>query len=250
MTLEVTVNNPLANICPAAIDYVTVTVANQNEGRFTCDLSLPETGVNTGIFDTKAPIVAPNADTNANDCAKGDLPGQPNDVIIVTYSYPAGVLGTKTETGHALIVGPQPTTTKVACVPASFAAGATTSCTAAAMGFSGSITGETITWSKTAGTGSVTFSGGGTCALSAGGTCSITATGVNAGSVAVQASYPGDANNRASAGTDGITNNATTTTTTTTTTPEFNSSALLLALLVTLSIVGTLPRFMTKRPLR
>jgi hypothetical protein len=96
------------------------------------------------------------------------------------------------------------TTTSVSCTPASFATGATSSCTATVSGAVSSLTGETVTFSQTGGTGSVTLPTPATCTLS-GTTCSVTATGATPGPETIQASYPGDANNAASSGIVSIT---------------------------------------------
>ncbi len=105
-----------------------------------------------------------------------------------------------------------PDSTSVSCAPASFAVGATSQCTASISGGSGiSIDGETVTFSQTGGTGSVTFPPPATCALS-GNSCSVTVTGGSPGQATIQASYPGDASNAASSATASVTVLAATTT--------------------------------------
>jgi len=96
------------------------------------------------------------------------------------------------------------TTTSVSCTPASFATGATSSCTATVSGAAVSLSGESVTFSQTAGTGSVTLPSPATCTLS-GTSCSVTATGATPGSASIQALYPGDANDAASSGTASVT---------------------------------------------
>jgi hypothetical protein len=98
------------------------------------------------------------------------------------------------------------TSTSVACSPSTtIDVGLSTTCTATVTGESGSITGETITWSQTGGTGSVSFSLA-TCNLSGSPeSCSVTVTGVTAGSATIQATYPGDTNNLGSSDTDALT---------------------------------------------
>ena len=88
-------------------------------------------------------------------------------------------------------------TASVSCASTSLSVGSTSQCLATLTGFSGSITGETITWAQTGGTGSVSFSAG-TCALSAEGSCVVTVTGQTSGTASIQASYPGDYENAAS----------------------------------------------------
>jgi hypothetical protein len=130
--------------------------------------------------------------------------------VTIQASYP-GDANNLASTGSAsfTIVA---TTTSVSCVPTSFGVGSTSSCTATLTGFSGTVTGEAITWSQTGGTGTVTFSGGGTCTLSVGGTCVITVTGATRGTATVRAAYGGDANNAASSGTASLTVQAVTST--------------------------------------
>jgi hypothetical protein len=104
------------------------------------------------------------------------------------------------------------TTTAVSCAPTSFGIGATSSCSATVSGAAGSISGETVTFSQTAGAGgimqqapgSVTFPSPATCTLS-GTSCSVTATGATVGPAAIQALYPGDAGNANSSGTANLT---------------------------------------------
>ena len=105
-----------------------------------------------------------------------------------------------------------PASTSVSCAPASFATGATSKCTASVSGGAGtSIDGETLTFTQTGGTGSVSFPSAATCTLS-GNSCSITVTGTSLGQATIQASYPGDAVNAASSGTASVTVLAATTT--------------------------------------
>lgn len=105
---------------------------------------------------------------------------------------------------YSPIATPMTTTTSVSCTPASIAPGATSSCTATVSGAANSLTGEAVTFSQTAGTGSVTLPSPATCMLS-GTSCSVTATGATPGTATIQASYPGDANNAASSGTASVT---------------------------------------------
>ncbi len=108
-----------------------------------------------------------------------------------------------TNSGSSSVSVIAPTATYVSCTSSSFAVAASSSCTATVADTSGAITGETITFSEAAGTGSVTFSSS-TCSLSAGGTCSVTVTGATTGSVTVKASYPGDSGNTPASGTFGL----------------------------------------------
>ena len=95
--------------------------------------------------------------------------------------------------------GEAKTITSVNCFASTIGSSSTT-CTATVSGASGSISGETITWSQKDGTGSVMFPSGDTCTLSAA-SCSVTVTGSITGSATVQASYPGDSSNDPSKGT-------------------------------------------------
>jgi sugar lactone lactonase YvrE len=98
-----------------------------------------------------------------------------------------------------------PTGTSVSCSPATVddpVSPSTSTCTATVTGESGTITGETITWTQSAGTGSVSFSPSSTCSLSGSPeSCSVVVTGLTAGSPTIQATYPGDSSNAASSGT-------------------------------------------------
>jgi len=112
-----------------------------------------------------------------------------------------------------------PASTSVSCAPASFAVGATSQCTASVSGGAGTTRdGETVAFSQTGGSGSVSFSSPATCALS-GNSCSVTVTGGSPGPVTIQASYPGDAANAASSGTASVTVTQATTTTSVSCTP-------------------------------
>ena len=64
--------------------------------------------------------------------------------------------------------------------------------------------GETITFSQSGGTGSVSF-GSTTCALSSEGACSVSVTALTIGSVTIEASYAGDSNYGPSSGTFSLT---------------------------------------------
>ena len=92
------------------------------------------------------------------------------------------------------------TTTAVSCIPASFAVGGGSTCTATVTGSSPT---GTVTFTQ-AGAGSVTFSAGGVCTLSAG-SCFVTATGATAGAVTITGTYGGDGSNSGSLGNDPVT---------------------------------------------
>ncbi len=87
----------------------------------------------------------------------------------------------------ALTATKRPTSTAVACAPASVIVGTSTKCTATVA--------DTGAGTKTAPTGAVAFSGGQTCQLSGAGdgTCSIDLQGASAGTQNVVATYAGDA---------------------------------------------------------
>jgi len=98
-----------------------------------------------------------------------------------------------------------PASTSVSCVPASFVVGATSQCTATVSGGAGTtLDGETLTFTQTGGSGSVSFPGAATCTLSGNG-CSITVTGTSLGQAIIRASYLGDASNAASSGNTSLT---------------------------------------------
>jgi YVTN family beta-propeller protein len=77
-------------------------------------------------------------------------------------------------------------------------------CTATLKGYAGSVSGESISWSKPSGKGSVSFPSPATCTLSSVGTCSITATGTSKGKVMIEAVYSGDTNNLGSSKTKNL----------------------------------------------
>lgn len=93
------------------------------------------------------------------------------------------------------------TTTAVSCSPSSVAVSSSSICTVTVSGGNGLFSGETITWSQS-GTGSVSLSSN-TCTLSTT-QCTVDVTGSSTGSVTIKASYPGDSNNLASAGTSAL----------------------------------------------
>jgi hypothetical protein len=73
-------------------------------------------------------------------------------------------------------------------------------CTATLKGYYGSVAGEAVTWTQTAGTGTVSFSSP-ACTLSSG-FCSVTVTGTSPGKARIEAVYAGDTNNLGSSKTD------------------------------------------------
>ena len=90
------------------------------------------------------------------------------------------------------------TSLALTCIPSPVASGSASTCTATLSGFSGSVSGEGISWYRMGGAGAGTFSST-TCALSPSGSCSITVTGMSAGNIRVGAFYLGDsANSRSS----------------------------------------------------
>jgi hypothetical protein len=121
---------------------------------------------------------------------------------VVQASYP-GDTNNLANTGQLTITIGADTFT-VSCSPVSFGAGSNSVCTAALSSFTGTVTGETISFSQSGGAGSVTFVSN-SCTLSAAGTCPVTITGKNTGSATVQASYPGDTANVAKLGSQSVT---------------------------------------------
>jgi trimeric autotransporter adhesin len=95
---------------------------------------------------------------------------------------------------------PASTTTTIICTPTSVSTNSVSTCSATVAG--DSPTGS-VSWTQTAGTGSVAISTS-ACTLSSS-SCQVTLTGSSAGSVAVQASYGGDSNNQVSSSTTQIT---------------------------------------------
>ena len=134
-----------------------------------------------------------------------------------TFIVPSSTVGSHTVTATDLTSGNHAsatfnylsdTTTTVNCASSSIAVGATTTCNVNLMGTSGSTSGETITFSKSAGTGSITFPAGSTCILNTGGhvcATAVTIQGSGIGPVTIKGSYPGDSNNNASYGTFDLT---------------------------------------------
>src|SRR5205807_9736726 len=92
------------------------------------------------------------------------------------------------------------TTTSVSCT---YPGANIYSCTASVSGTAGTISGETMTFSQTGGTGNVTLQSPATCALSmAEGvpSCQMTVTVTSVGSIIIQAVYGGDTSNAGSSG--------------------------------------------------
>ena len=110
----------------------------------------------------------------------------------------SGTPNSWSETGVEFAYDAAPTTT-VSCSPASIALGATAKCTASVMGYSGSIAGETISWTRVSGPAAAELSTN-FCTLSAQGSCSVLVQGLRPGQVTVRATYEGDFVNSASAG--------------------------------------------------
>ncbi len=106
-----------------------------------------------------------------------------------------------------LTIKPAKTSLSLSCPSSSVVVGSSTSCTATLTGYAGSVAGETITWSQSAGSGKVSFSSSSStiCTLSAGGTCSVTLTGAREGSVTLKAVYGGDPDNQGSSRTAKLT---------------------------------------------
>jgi hypothetical protein len=92
------------------------------------------------------------------------------------------------------------TTTSISCT---YPGANIYSCTASVSGTAGTISGETMTFSQTGGTGNVTLPFPAICALSnVGGvpSCQMTVTVTSVGSIIIQAAYGGDTNNMGSSG--------------------------------------------------
>jgi hypothetical protein len=117
--------------------------------------------------------------------------------VYATYGGDANNAGGSSGTADLMIM-PGRTSLSVSCVPSAVTVGSSASCTATLSHYAGPVVGETITWSQTAGVGSISFSPSASCILLAGGVCSITVRGVNQGSATVQAVYLGDPNNQGS----------------------------------------------------
>jgi hypothetical protein len=121
-------------------------------------------------------------------------------VSSIEYS-PGGV----SEVGYvATGVGLSSTTTDLSCIDQTLIGTSSTSCEASVSGASGSLSGETMTFSRISGSGNVTFSSS-TCILTSGGACSVRVTGVSEGTATIGAFYPGDSNNLPSSGTFSLT---------------------------------------------
>jgi hypothetical protein len=111
----------------------------------------------------------------------------------------AGTPGTASLTIHT-------DTIAVSCIPNPFNVAFNSVCTAQLSTFTAPVTGETVTFSQSGGTGSVTFVST-TCTLSAAGSCQVTITGSTAGTATIKASYPGDTANVLSTNTQTVTVN-------------------------------------------
>ncbi len=92
----------------------------------------------------------------------------------------------------------------VSCTPELFGVGSGAQCTATITGFSSPIIGEVVSWSQTAGAGSLSFSSS-ECALTSAGTCTVMVKGTTPGSATVAATYGGDTENSPSSGAVGLT---------------------------------------------
>ena len=100
-----------------------------------------------------------------------------------------------------LTIAKVPTTTKVSCTESSFGVGSSSSITCTATVSGGYSPTGTVSWSKVSGIGRVAFSAG-LCTPSSGTLiCTVTVRGIFAGSVMIEATYNGDANNIKSSGT-------------------------------------------------
>ena len=189
-----TINNPTS---------CTVTVTDTSAGT---------TATPTGVITFTQNPAASGTFTPATTCTLA------SGTCSVTYTPNNGFLGTVTitatyggDTDHLGSSNSQgvtwnkaTTTINVSCVPTTFGIGVSSTCTATLTGFVAPVTGETITFSQNGGTGSVTFVTT-TCTLSAGGTCSVTIKGASFGTANIRASYPGDARNLASIGSQTVT---------------------------------------------
>lgn len=107
--------------------------------------------------------------------------------VVATYQGD----GTQGNTSSITVNIASPTTSDF-CSPQSVPVGSSTTCTLQVSG-GAPVDGTTITFSSLATTGRVSFPSGATCALSSG-RCGVSVSAVGAGSVTIQATYPGDAN--------------------------------------------------------
>src|SRR6266480_3179804 len=119
------------------------------------------------------------------------------------------------------------TITSLSCAPPSLVVmtDTTSQCTARISGAEGTVSGETVTFSQTGGTGGASFTSSKTCRLS-GTSCTVAVTGSSPGQVIFQASYAGDANNAASSGTASVSVVQGTTTTSVSCTPPLAEGAM------------------------
>jgi large repetitive protein len=141
--------------------------------------------------------------------------------VTIKASYPGDSNNAASSGTASMTVTQATTTTSVSCT---YPGANVYSCTASVSGAAGTISGETVIFSQTAGSGSATFPSPATCTLS-GTSCQIAVTGSSSGPVTIQASYRGDTNNAGSSGTASITVNVTTTVPVTTTTTVTSSSS-------------------------
>jgi len=117
-------------------------------------------------------------------------------IILTSYGGSSGYQAAAA--GYSMLVSPTKTKIAASCSPKSVVAGSptTVTCKVTITGYSPT---GTVTWTQS-GTGAVTFSTT-SCALAAlksskQAACSVTLTGTTAGSVSIQATYGGDANNK------------------------------------------------------
>jgi hypothetical protein len=94
------------------------------------------------------------------------------------------------------------TTTSISCVPTTINVGQYTVCAITVSGWSGSVTGETVTITRLSGSGNIAQT---SCALQSGGTCTVSVEGTAVGMPTIQAIYQGDNVNSFSSGSTTIT---------------------------------------------
>jgi hypothetical protein len=164
-----------------------------------------------GAVALPSPATCTISGTSCSMSVRGTTPGS----VTIQASYP-GDSGNAASSGTAsLAVTQGVTSVSVSCTPG--AVGLTSTCTAAVSGAAGVISREIIIFAQTGGTGSVSFvlpQSPASCTMAEAPTCSVAVMGDTPGSVTIQASYGGDADDAGSSGTTTFTVAQTVTSTT------------------------------------
>lgn len=196
-----------ASIAVSATSKCTATVSGEYGSVAGETVTFSQTGGTGGVA-----LPSPATCTLVGSSCSVAVTGSSQGSATVQAAYPGdGNNGASSGTA-TLTVTEGTTSASVSCTPSSFAVGATSSCKATVSGAAGAISGETVSFAQTGGTGSVKLPSPPTCTLS-GTSCQVTVTGAAAGAVTIKATYGGDAGNMGSSGTVSLTVTRATTTT-------------------------------------